>query len=121
MVDDKPTQMNTPVDNNFDQFKIKGKKGNLNFWKWLLKLSQKKIKSIEDKTVNIISVKFPSPFSILIRYEFINTGEKFELFLQGEYQKYYKHWKESGLLSSEIEIESIIKYRHAQSKIIKTK
>lgn len=105
------------------QFKIEGKKVAFSFWNWLYKLSQKKIKKTEDKTINLISVVFPSAFCLLIRYEVINDGRKYEIALQGDYQDAYKTWKESdeNETPDAVNVEWIIKENHKNSKLIANK
>ena len=105
------------------QFKMKGKKRSYSFWSWLLKKAQKKVRETEEKTVNLISVNFPSAFCMLIRYEIINTGQKYEIVIQGEYQKQYRAWKESKeqYIPEEVKVEWIITENHANAKQVKTK
>lgn len=105
------------------QFKIKGKKRIHSFWNWILKIAQKKVKVTEDKTINIISVTFPSAFCMLIRYEILNDGRKYEIVLQGEYQDAYKQWKESEepIIPEGVMIEHIIKNNHTNAKQVALK
>lgn len=105
------------------QFKIKGKKRMYGFWNWLSKLAQKKIKMTEDKTINVISVTFPSAFCLLIRYEVINDGKKYEIVLQGDYQEAYKAWKESDEVEipDSVKVEYMIMANHSIAKLVTTK
>jgi len=105
------------------QFKMKGKKRSYNFWSWVLKKAQRKVKETEEKTINLISVNFPSAFCMLIRYEVINTGQKYEIVMQGDYQKQYKTWKESEKqeIPEEVEVELLIIDNHTNAKQINTK
>jgi len=105
------------------QFKIKGKKRVNNFWSWVLKVAQKRVKDTEDKTVNLISVTFPSAFCLLIRYEIINDGQKYEIVLQGDYQDAYKLWKESEEkdIPEAVKVEWMITANHSNAKLVSAK
>lgn len=105
------------------QFKIMGKKRSNSFWNWLLKLAQKKIKATEEKIVNLISVTFPSAFCMLIKYEIINDGRKYEIVVQGDYQDAYKQWKESEeqIIPESVMVEHIIRDNHKHAKQVALK
>ena len=105
------------------QFKIKGKRRRNSFWNWVLKTAQKKVKRTEDKTINVISVNFPSAFCMLIRYEIINDGQKYEIVLQGDYQEAYKYWKESEEkdLPEGVRVDWMISANHANAKLVTVK
>lgn len=105
------------------QFKIMGKKRSNSFWNWILKLAQKKIKATEEKIVNLISVTFPSAFCMLIRYEIINDGRKYEIVMQGDYQDAYKQWKESEeqTIPENVMVEHIIRDNHKHAKQVALK
>jgi hypothetical protein len=104
-------------------FKIKGKKSKHKFWSWIFKMAQKKVKESEEKVVNVISVTFPSAFCMLIRYEIINEGKKYEIVTQGDYQEVYKKWKESEEteVSETINVEALIVDQHQKSKQVAIK
>lgn len=102
------------------QFKILGSPGWNRFWKWVNKISQRKIKKTEDSVVDVKSVSFPSAYCILIRYEVINEASKYEIVMQGNYVTQYKAWKEQeettwGILDDR-EVEIIIRTNHASSR-----
>lgn len=105
------------------QFKMKGKKIRHIFWSWILKKAQNKVKATEEKTINVVSVNFPSAFCMLIRYEIINTGHKYEIVMQGEYQEQYRAWKESEEkeIPESVKVEWIIKDRHRNAKLVSIK
>ena len=105
------------------QFTIQSNKSNMHqFWLWLAKIIQKKIKKTEPKTINVISVTFPSAFSLLIRYEIINTSQKYEIILQGDFKKQFKEWKENQELSApSVNVESIINEHHKNSTQVTNK
>lgn len=79
--------------------------------------AQRKMKKYENLTVDIISVKFPSPFSVIIRYAITNKDEKYEIMLQGPFQDQYKkataEKPEPGLTDQEVEIIIRQNYRNA--------
>lgn len=104
------------------QFKMKGKRS-YSFWSWVLKKAQRKVKETEEKTVNLISVNFPSAFCMLIRYEIINTGQKYEIVMQGDYQDQYRSWKESEEkeIPDAVKVEWIITENHANAKQVAAK
>jgi hypothetical protein len=66
--------------------------------------SEKKIQKHEDKTIDIILVKFPSPFSMLIKYKVLNTGDKYEIVIQGYFQDAYKKYKETGEVDNNVSL-----------------
>lgn len=104
------------------QFTIQGKTNRYKFWTWLAKIVQKKIKKFEPKTVNVISTTFPSAFSLLIRYEIINSSKKYEIILQGDFKKQFKEWKENQELDApSINAESIIIEHHKNSTQVTNK
>lgn len=105
------------------QFKIKGKKRAYGFWNWVLATAQKKIKKTEDKTINVISVTFPSAFCLLVRYEVINDGKKYEIVLQGDYQDAYKQWKDSEEteIPEAVKVEWMITENHQAAKQVSAK
>ena len=105
------------------QFKMKGKKRSYSFWSWVLKKAQRKVKENEEKIVNLISVNFPSAFCMLIRYEIINTGQKYEIVMQGDYQDQYRSWKESEEkeIPEAVRVEWLITENHANAKQVAAK
>lgn len=105
------------------QFKITGKRRSFNFWSKVLQHAQQRIKQVEDKTINVISVTFPSAFCLLIRYEIINNAQKFEIVLQGDYQDTYRAWKENDEkeIPDSVNVEMLIKYMHQNAKLITAK
>ena len=104
------------------QFTIPGKTNRHKFWTWAFKVVQRKIKKTEPKTVNVISITFPSAFSLLIRYEIINTGQKYEIVLQGDFKKQFKEWKENQELDAHsVNAESIIIEHHKNSTQVTNK
>lgn len=104
------------------QFTIQGKNRSHKFWIWLSKIIQKRIKKTEPKTVNVISTTFPSAFSLLIRYEIINTGNKYEIVLQGDFKNQFKEWKENQELNApSVNTESIIIEHHKNSTQVTNK
>jgi hypothetical protein len=105
------------------QFKMKGKNRSYSFWSWVLKKAQRKVKETEEKTVNLISVNFPSAFCMLIRYEIINTGQKYEIVMQGDYQDQYRSWKESEEkeIPEAVRVEWLITENHANAKQVAAK
>jgi len=105
------------------QFKMKGKKRSYSFWSWVLKKAQRKVKETEAKTVNLISVTFPSAFCMMIRYEIINTGHKYEIVIQGDYQDQYRAWKESEEqeIPEAVIVELLITENHANAKQVAAK
>ena len=90
-----------------NQFKIYGKPFLHNFYKRIYDMAQRKMKKHENLAIDVISVKFPSPFSILIRYAVTNKDEKYEIILQGPFQEQYKRVNgdrpEPGLTFQEVE------------------
>ena len=102
---------------------MKGKKRSYSFWSWVLKKAQRKVKETEEKTVNLISVNFPSAFCMLIRYEIINTGQKYEIVMQGDYQDQYRAWKESEEqeIPESVRVEWLITENHANAKQVVAK
>lgn len=105
------------------QFKIKGKKRRHLLWGWILKMAQKKVKATEEKVVNLISVTFPSAFCMLIRYEILNDGRKYEIVMQGDYQDVYKQWKESEeqTIPDNVMVEHIIRDNYKDAKQVALK
>jgi hypothetical protein len=102
------------------QFKIIGNPTKNKFWKWVNRIAQKKIKKTDDSIIDVKTVSFPSPYCILIRYEVINEGSKYEIVMQGNYVPQYKSWKEqeepiSGILDDR-EVEILIRSNHTSSK-----
>lgn len=102
------------------QFKIMGNPGQNRFWKWVNRISQRKVKKTEDSVVDVKSVSFPSAYCILIRYEIINESSKYEIVIQGNYVAQYKAWKESGEVNLGIlddrEVEILIRTNHKISR-----
>jgi hypothetical protein len=86
--------------------------GNSFLFKFYSKLNtwaSKKAKKYESKTIEVISIKFPSPFLMLIRFSIINKKEKYELTLQGKFTNEYKLFNDSETISDNINPEEIIK------------
>lgn len=69
-----------------------------NFWNRVNKFVSKKVKLTEPKTVDIISTTMPSAFCLIIRYKILNSNEKYELILQGNFSDMYKRIKEDETL-----------------------
>jgi hypothetical protein len=86
-------------------------------------INDMQFKETEEKTVNLISVNFPSAFCMLIRYEIINTGHKYEIVMQGDYQDQYRAWKESEEkeIPEAVKVEWIIKDKHGNAKLVSIK
>ncbi len=103
------------------QFNIAGNKRKFNFWTKILKIAQEKTKTNSDKSVNISSVFFATPYCLIVKYEFVNAMEKYELVFQGEYQEEYRYWKDSEekRIPNSVEIETLIKIHHGKDNCIK--
>lgn len=76
----------------------------------------------EDSIIDVKYVSFPSPYCILVRYEAINTNEKYEIVIQGDFVERYKEWKEReepqfGIVD-EKQLEIIIRSNHQSAKKI---
>jgi len=92
-----------------EQFMIQGNKFSYKLFKWGFEFCKKKIKKHENKTIDITSIKFPSAFSMVIRFSIVNTNEKFEIVLQGYFQEAYKYFEETGKLIETINAEVLIR------------
>jgi hypothetical protein len=84
-----------------------------NFANWVKSWSEIKIQKHEDQIIDVILVKFPSPFSMLIKYKVINTGNKYEILIQGHFQEAYKKFKETGEINKNVNL--IIAEEHKNS------
>lgn len=76
-----------------------------NFWNRIHKFISKKVKSTESKTIDVISTTLPSAFCLIIRYKILNSNEKYELIIQGNFSDTYKRIKDDETL-----IEKLINY-----------
>ena len=96
-------------------FKLGGNQFLFKFYSKLQVWISKKVKKYESKTIEVISIKFPSPFVMLIRFSIINKKEKYELTLQGKYTNEYKTFTDNGAISDNINPEEIIRQQFKHS------
>ena len=111
-----------------EQFYIKGSSLKSRFWRGIKNLgnsiqkwANKGIKRNEDKTIDVIEVKFPSPFSLLIKYRVTNLDEKYEIIIQGYFQEAYTIFSKEGEIPKSICIPDIIESQHRNAFKLTTK
>ena len=87
-----------------EQFTLRGSSLHLRFHSRILAFAQAKVRKHEDKVVDVISVKLPSAFCMVIRFSILNKNEKYEIVLQGQFQNAYKQQEENQPMDFNTEI-----------------
>lgn len=99
-----------------EQFKIPVNK----FWHRLYKsLSEyflKKAKKTECSVINPISVKFPTPHCVVIKYNIVNRNEKYEIVKQGDWREWYTEVSNSpDTIPKGFDVELAIRHNFSRS------
>ena len=87
-----------------EQFTIKGSSLPHRIYSNILAYAQNKVRRYEDKVVDVISVKLPSAFCMVIRFSILNKNEKYEIVLQGQFAAAYKQQEEGKAIDFNAEI-----------------
>ena len=87
-----------------EQFTLRGSSLHHRFYSRILSFAQAKVRKHEDKVVDVISVKLPSAFCMVIRFSILNKNEKYEIVLQGQFQNVYKQQEENQPMDFNTEI-----------------
>lgn len=96
-----------------NQFQINRKPFRNKIYKRLADYFTKKVKETESLVIDPISIKFPTPYCLIIRFSVRNKIEKYELALQGDWRNWYTEMANNPDLEKpkEINIEMIIRAR----------
>jgi hypothetical protein len=94
-------------------FEIEGNKFQYKFWKFILNIAQNKIKKHENLKISVSNIVFPTPSSLLIKFNILNTNSRYELLLQGNYIEAYKKYSnsEDEITSNDVNAEEIIRQK----------
>jgi len=92
-------------------FTIRGNKIFHKFWTKINNISQKRVRRYQDNIVDITAVSLPTPFTMVIKFTITNTGNKFELLQQGQFQ---------GLFRKVQDGETIVPEEHGIEHIIRS-
>lgn len=72
-----------------EQFKIPVNKFWHNLYKRLSNFFLKKARKTESLVIDPISVKFPTPHCVIIKFNIVNRNQKYEIVKQGDWKEWY--------------------------------
>jgi hypothetical protein len=87
-----------------EQFTLQGSSLPHRLYSRILAFAQARVRKYEDKVVDVVSVKLPSAFCMVIRFTILNKNEKYEIVLQGQFQSAYKQQEEGKPVEYNTEI-----------------
>jgi hypothetical protein len=94
-----------------DQFEISRNKFLYRMYKKIADIFIMKAKNVESLVINPISVKFPTPHCVIIKFGIVNKNEKYEIVKQADWKDWYtKMVNDSNNLPPDFDIEMAIRH-----------
>lgn len=96
---------------------IIGRKMGFKFWSKLHEISGRKMRRRQEIELRLIGTSFPTANSCIVKFERVDTREKYEHIMQGRYGEHYrKQVADPTYIPEDIQIDNVIKESYLKER-----